>query len=161
MLSDEELANSTQHLRSFEAELAESRSHAKDLLDTQTSQVRVMKTHVEAQKLLGDSARVAEGLLDKVAAKAANIETILDDTTARFNELPLLGMPISPWTICALLLCLMAMQNPKLATILFLSGGKSTALNEKDTSTLTTVGMFFAVRLISRLMPMLFPAVWE
>lgn len=98
-----------------------------------------MKSHLEAQKLLSDSARVAHGLLDKVTAKAANLETILNDAATHFNELPLLGISISPWAVCALLLCLMAMQNPKLTAILVLSGGKLTRVPqiENAVSTLT------------------------
>lgn len=106
----------------------ESGSKAKELLETQTLQAKALATQSEVQEALGASAKVAQALLDQLTAKAANLETVLEDTAVRFNDLPvlsgILGIKLSPWTLCSLLFAIIAVQNPKAAVLVVFCGGK-------------------------------------
>ncbi|KKA21557.1 Nuclear membrane fusion protein Kar5 [Rasamsonia emersonii CBS 393.64] len=117
-----------ERLQSFESALDESGSKAKELLETQTLQAKALATQSEVQEALGASAKVAQALLDQLTAKAANLETVLEDTAVRFNDLPvlsgILGIKLSPWTLCSLLFAIIAVQNPKAAVLVVFCGGK-------------------------------------
>jgi hypothetical protein len=108
--------------------LDESGSKARELLETQTSQAKALVAQSQVQEALGHSAKVAQALLDQVASKAANLETILEDTAVRFTNIPVLsdiwGIRVSPWTLCSLLFSIIAVQNPKAAVLLILGGGR-------------------------------------
>lgn len=69
--------------------------------------------------------RISQALLDKTTTAAANLQTMIDETTARYREFPALsGLfgSYSAWTVCALLFSLLGAQNPKSAMVVILIG---------------------------------------
>lgn len=69
--------------------------------------------------------RISQALLDKTAATAANLQTMIDETTVKYKEYPALGGFLgtySAWTVCALLFSIIGAQNPRSALAVFFVG---------------------------------------
>jgi uncharacterized membrane protein YqjE len=107
--------------------LEHSNDQAKELLQTQTLHAEAIATQARAQEALGVSTRVAYAMVDKITTRAAQLETVLEETAARFDDISalnnLFGMKISAWTISSLLLSIIAVQNPRWVMPLFALAG--------------------------------------
>lgn len=125
-------------------------------------QAKALVTQSQVQEALGASAKVAQALLDQLTAKAANLETVLEDTTVRFNDLPIvsgvLGIRLSPWTLCSLLFAIIAVQNPKAAVLVVLCGGKFTVSSHvmNPLTPILNLGLLFASRFLVYIFPFIF-----
>lgn len=104
-----------------------SNDQARELLQTQTLQAEAIETQARAQEALGASTRIAYAMVDKLTTRAAQLETTLEETAARFDDIPalnsLFGIKVSAWTICSLLLSIIAVQNPRWVMPLFALAG--------------------------------------
>ncbi|KAH8704917.1 putative nuclear membrane fusion protein Kar5 [Talaromyces proteolyticus] len=116
-----------ERMHSFEAHLEKSNHQAKELLETQTMQVKTMETQARAQASLSASTKAANTLLDKLTTRAAKIESVLEETASRFDDISSLGsffgVKVSAWTISSLLFSVIAVQNPRVAVILLVFSG--------------------------------------
>ncbi|OKL55663.1 hypothetical protein UA08_08963 [Talaromyces atroroseus] len=116
-----------ERLHAFETHLNKSEVQARELLKTQTVHARAIESQAQAQEALGASAKVVFAILEKLTTRAANLETILEETADRFNDLQhldgLFGIKISAWTAFSLLLSVIAVQNPKVAAVTFAFAG--------------------------------------
>jgi hypothetical protein len=95
---------------------------------SQLLQAEALKAQSKAQETLRSSVKVAQALLDRLSSKAANIEVVLDETTQRLKELPAVGGVLAmrfPWVLSILFFCIIAVQNPRAAAMILLSGSKS------------------------------------
>ncbi|KAI9925205.1 hypothetical protein MW887_006125 [Aspergillus wentii] len=114
-----------ERLRTFEASLEESEVKAEGLLQTQKLQTEAIATQSQAQESLQTNMRISQALLDKTAATAANLQTMIDETTVKYKEYPALGGFLgtySAWTVCALLFSIIGAQNPRSALAVFFVG---------------------------------------
>lgn len=95
-------------------------------------QAEAFKDQSRAQATLGENVRIAQALLDRVVATAANLQATVEETATRFQSLPSFGGVAGtylPWTLCSLLASVVATQHPRIITgLLFLSYGKSIAI---------------------------------
>ncbi|CRG84496.1 Nuclear fusion protein KAR5 [Talaromyces islandicus] len=118
-----------ERLRDFETHLERSNDQAKDLLQTQALQAEAIDTQARAQDALGASTRIAYAMVDKLTARATQLETALEETAARFDDMSTLnsvfGIRISAWSICSLLLSIIAVQNPRWVMPIFALAGLS------------------------------------
>jgi hypothetical protein len=122
-----------------------------------------METQSREQEALGVRAKVTYALLEKLSSKAANLEAILEDTVTKFNDIPMvndiLGVRISPWTVCFALFSAIAIQNPKFAVILFVGFGESYRSSSVDVGELMlrhSTGVYFTSKVISSAFPFFF-----
>ncbi|KAL3709710.1 hypothetical protein TMatcc_003501 [Talaromyces marneffei ATCC 18224] len=116
-----------ERLQTFETHLEKSEARAARLLETQTYHAKAIETQAQAQEALGAHTKVVFALLEKLTARAANLESMLEETGAKFKGLQaldgLFGLNISLWTVLSLLVTLLAVQNPKMAGIISVFAG--------------------------------------
>jgi hypothetical protein len=124
---DSTYLTTTQRLHAFETHLNTSEFQARELLETQAMHAKAIETQAQAQEALGASAKVVFAILEKLTTRAAYLESILEETANRFNDLQhidgFFGMKISAWTAFSLLFSVIAVQNPKVAVITFAFAG--------------------------------------
>ena len=95
---------------------------------SQLLQAEALKAQSKAQETLQSNVEISQALLDRLSSKAANLEIVLEESAQRFKELPGLGgIPAtrSPWVLSVLFFCIITVQNPRAAAMIFLGGGKS------------------------------------
>ncbi|EED23402.1 nuclear membrane fusion protein Kar5, putative [Talaromyces stipitatus ATCC 10500] len=116
-----------ERLQSFETHLEESEARASRLLETQAHHAKAIETQAQAQEALGANTKIVFALLEKLTVRAANLESILEETASKFKDFQemdgLFGLNISLWTALSLLLTLFAVQNPKMAGIISVFAG--------------------------------------
>jgi hypothetical protein len=104
-----------------------SEARATKLLETQTYHAKAIETQAQAQEALGANTKIVYALLEKLTARAANLESLLEETASKFKGLQeldgLFGLNISLWTVFSLLAPLLAIQNPKMAGIISVFAG--------------------------------------
>lgn len=107
--------------------MEKSEARAARLLETQTYHAKAIETQAQAQEALGAHTKVVFALLEKLTARAANLESMLEETGAKFKGLQaldgLFGLNISLWTVLSLLVTLLVVQNPKMAGIISVFAG--------------------------------------
>lgn len=100
---------------------------AGNLHRAQLLQSEAIAAQSQAQDNIQTDIRISQGLLDKVTATAANLQTMVDETATKYRESPVLGGlngTYSAWTVCALLFSMLGAQNPKSAlAVLFIGMG--------------------------------------
>jgi hypothetical protein len=69
--------------------------------------------------------RISKAILDQTASTAANLQTMIDETTNRYREVPglsgLLGLrAYATWAMYGLFLSLIGLQNPRSAIVILL-----------------------------------------
>ncbi|ODM17347.1 hypothetical protein SI65_07022 [Aspergillus cristatus] len=117
-------AKVSERLRTLEMMLVQSEMKAQDLQRAQLLQSEVIAAQSQAQHNIHADIQISQGLLDKVTATAANLQTMVDETATTYRESPVLGGlhgTYSAWTVCALLFSMLGAQNPKSAlAVLFI-----------------------------------------
>lgn len=104
----------SEHLRDFETALEESELRAERLRESQSLQSEAIAAQFQAQETLQGNMKVAQTLLDKATATAANLQSMIDETGGRLRDSPTLRNVFSafaPGTLCALLLSVIGAQN--------------------------------------------------
>ena len=100
--------------------MQQSESKANELQKAQDQQAEALSAQSKAQEAIQFHAQVSQALLSKASTSAANLQSIIDDATFKFKNGP--GFSIggySAWSLCAVLLMVIAAQNLKLAIALF------------------------------------------
>ncbi|KAF7594001.1 hypothetical protein BBP40_010398 [Aspergillus hancockii] len=121
LLSEREL-NLSERLRKFEMSLKEVQVNAEDLHKVQLQQSETVKDQSRLQEKLQTSIRISQALLDKVSTTTANLQVMIDETTARYKDLPSLGLLFNTyfrWFVYGLFLCLIASHRAKVALAIF------------------------------------------
>ncbi|KAE8405184.1 hypothetical protein BDV37DRAFT_282139 [Aspergillus pseudonomiae] len=122
LLSEQEMSIS-ERLRTFDTELKELQSRAEDIHKAQLQQAETVEFQSRLQEKLQTSVQISQALLDKVAATAANLQAMIDETSARYKDSPALRplfSPYSSWTFYGLLLSVIASHNVKVALALLI-----------------------------------------
>lgn len=100
----------------------QSESKASELKAAQEQQTEALDVHSRTQEAIQFHAQVSQALLNKANIAAANLQSIIDDATIKYKSGP--GLRIggySAWSLCGILLVIIAAQNFKVAvSLLFL-----------------------------------------
>ncbi|GAB1195175.1 hypothetical protein APSETT444_004429 [Aspergillus pseudonomiae] len=123
LLHNIEAFDSSLRLRTFDTELKELQSRAEDIHKAQLQQAETVEFQSRLQEKLQSSVQISQALLDKVAATAANLQAMIDETSARYKDSPALRplfSPYSSWTFYGLLLNVIASHNVKVALALLI-----------------------------------------
>lgn len=122
-----DISNISQRLQTFEAHLENSEARATRLLETQAYHAKAIENQARAQETLGANTKIVYALLEKLTARAANLESMLEETASKFRGIQeldgLFGLSMSLWTVLSLIIALLAVQNPKMAGILSVFAG--------------------------------------
>lgn len=107
--------------------MEQSQAKADELQKAQNMQVQALATQSQVQKEIQYNAQISQALLDKAAATAANLHTIIDEAATKYKQIPNLHFHgLSTWTLCGVLLILIGAHNMKAAvSLFFLVLGKS------------------------------------
>lgn len=99
--------------------MQQSESKANELQKAQDQQTEALSAQSRAQEALQFHAQVSQALLGKTSVAAANLQTAIDDAAFKFKSGPGFGIGgISAWSLCAILLMVIAGQNIKIAIAL-------------------------------------------
>jgi hypothetical protein len=100
----------------------QSESKASELQRAQEQQTEALAAHSRTQEAIQFHAQVSQALLNKANIAAANLQSIIDDAAIKYKSGP--GLRIggySAWSLCGILLLIIAAQNFKVAiSLLFL-----------------------------------------
>ena len=102
-----------QHMEGF---IQQSHSKAVELQRSQDLQFEALSASARAQEAIQFHAQVSQALLSKASASAANLQSAIEDATAAIKRGP--GSSIgghSAWSLCTILLLVIAAQNIKIA----------------------------------------------
>lgn len=61
--------------------------------------------------------QISQALLDKAITTTANLQAMIEETTTRYRDSPILGKfigPYSAWTVCGILLSVIGAHSPRL-----------------------------------------------
>jgi hypothetical protein len=103
----------------METFMQQSESRATELQKAQDQQTEALSAQSRAQEALQFHAQVSQALLGKTSIAAANLQSLIDDTAFKFKTGP--GFSVggfSAWSLCAILLIIIAAQNLKVAIAL-------------------------------------------
>lgn len=121
------ISNISQRLQTFETHLEQSEARATKLLETQTYHAKAIETQALAQEALGANTKIVYAQLEKLTARAVNLESMLEETASKFKGLQevdgLFGLNMSLWTVLSLLVTLLAVQNPRMAGLISIFAG--------------------------------------
>jgi hypothetical protein len=91
-------------------------------------QAQTLELHSKTQTDVGENAKIAQAMLERLTVKAANLETVLEEAVNKARDFPALGSiwgdQFSPWTLCSLLFACLAVQGPRMTLFLLLGGCK-------------------------------------
>ncbi|KAJ5256491.1 hypothetical protein N7505_011642 [Penicillium chrysogenum] len=120
----------TERLQNMENFIQQSESKASELQKAQDQQTEALSAQSRAQEAIQFDAQVSQALLAKTSVAAANLQSAIDDAAFKFKHVPGFGIGgSSAWSICAVLLIVIAAQNLKIGIALFfLILGHSVAL---------------------------------
>ncbi|KAE8389254.1 hypothetical protein BDV23DRAFT_173281 [Aspergillus alliaceus] len=124
LLSEQELSISDR-LRTFETSLKEFQLKAEDLHKAQLQQSENLDIQSRLQEKLQTSIRISQALIDKAATTTANLQVMIEETTALYKDSPTLGTlfsTYSSWTVFGLLLSLIASHHIKFALVMLVIG---------------------------------------
>ncbi|CAG7976837.1 unnamed protein product [Penicillium olsonii] len=108
-----QMAERLQHMEGF---IQQSQSKAVELQRSQDLQFEALSANSRAQEAIQFHAQVSQALLSKASASAANLQSAIEDATAAIKRGP--GSSIgghSAWSLCTILLLVIAAQNIKIA----------------------------------------------
>jgi hypothetical protein len=104
----------------MEAFIHQSQSKASELQMAQDRQTEALSAQSQAQDAIQFQAQVSQALLSKASASAATLQSTIDDATSVLKRSPGLSLGgYSTWSLCAVLLMVIAIQNVKVAIALF------------------------------------------
>ncbi|KAJ6062806.1 uncharacterized protein N7446_006926 [Penicillium canescens] len=111
-----------ERLHTMETFMHQSESKASELQTAQEQQTEALAAHSRTQEAIQFHAQVSQALLNKANIAAANLQSIIDDAAIKYKSGP--GLRIegySAWSLCGILLLIIAAQNFKVAiSLLFL-----------------------------------------
>ncbi|PYH93030.1 hypothetical protein BO71DRAFT_400031 [Aspergillus ellipticus CBS 707.79] len=113
----------SERLQSLDISLSESQLIATELRRIQLQHNEAIQSNSQLQEHLQTNMRISQALLDKIIATAANLQTMVDETTSRYRSSPVFGGFLgsySTWTIISLLVGAIGALNPKLAIIMLI-----------------------------------------
>jgi hypothetical protein len=100
--------------------IQQSESKASELQKAQNQQTEALSAQSRAQEAIQVHAQISQALLAKTSVAAANLQSVIDDAAYKSKHLPSFGIGgSSAWSLCALLLIVIAAQNIKIAVALF------------------------------------------
>ncbi|KJK63553.1 hypothetical protein P875_00064994 [Aspergillus parasiticus SU-1] len=100
---------------------------AESLHKAQLQQSEAIEFQSRLQEKLQTSVQISQALIDKAAATAANLQAMIDETSARYTYTPALRPLFSSyfsWTFFGLLLSLIASHNVKVALAMLIIGAR-------------------------------------
>ncbi|CAI7576685.1 unnamed protein product [Penicillium crustosum] len=120
----------TERLKNMETFIQQSESKASELQKAQFQQSEALSAQSRAQEAIQFDAQVSQALLAKTRVAAANLQSVIDDAAFKFKNVSGFGIGgSSAWSLCAVLLVVIAAQNLKIAiSLFFLILGHSVAL---------------------------------
>ncbi|KAF7631866.1 hypothetical protein AFLA_012714 [Aspergillus flavus NRRL3357] len=124
LLSEREMSIS-ERLQALDTSLKEFQLRAESLHKSQLQQSEAVEFQSRLQEKLQTSVQISQALLDKAAATAANLQAMIDETSARYKDTPALRPLFSTsfsWTFFGLLLSLIASHNVKFALAMLIIG---------------------------------------
>ncbi|KAB8270967.1 hypothetical protein BDV30DRAFT_250276 [Aspergillus minisclerotigenes] len=124
LLSEREMSIS-ERLQALDTSLKEIQLRAESLHKAQLQQSEAVEFQSRLQEKLQTSVQISQALLDKAAATAANLQAMIDETSARYKDAPALRPLFSTsfsWTFFGLLLSLIASHNVKFALAMLIIG---------------------------------------
>lgn len=96
--------------------IQQSQSRASELQKAQDLQTEALTAQSLAHEAIQFHAQISEALLSKTSASAANLQSAIDNAVSTFRYLPALSSGgLSAWSLCAVLLVIIAVQNVKIA----------------------------------------------
>lgn len=106
----------------METFIQQSESKASELQKAQNQQIEALSAQSRAQEAIQFDAQVSQALLAKTSVAAANLQSVIDDAAFKFKHIPGFGIGgSSAWSLCVVLLTVIASQNLKIAiSLLFL-----------------------------------------
>ncbi|KAB8219404.1 hypothetical protein BDV33DRAFT_204527 [Aspergillus novoparasiticus] len=126
LLSEREMSIS-EHLQALDTSLKEFKLKAESLHKAQLQQSEAVEFQSRLQEKLQTSIQISQALLDKAASTAANLQAMIDETSARYKDTPalrpLFSTPFS-WTFFGLLLSLIVSHNVKVALAMLIIGAR-------------------------------------
>ena len=100
--------------------IQQSESKASELQKAQDQQTEALSAQSRAQEAIQFDAQVSQALLAKTSVAAANLQSAIDDAAFKFKHVPGFGIGgSSAWSICAVLLIVIAAQNLRIGIALF------------------------------------------
>ncbi|RAQ50088.1 nuclear membrane fusion protein Kar5 [Aspergillus flavus] len=127
LLSEREMSISEKRLQALDTSLKEFQLRAESLHKSQLQQSEAVEFQSRLQEKLQTSVQISQALLDKAAATAANLQAMIDETSARYKDTPALRPLFSTsfsWTFFGLLLSLIASHNVKFALAMLTIGAR-------------------------------------
>ncbi|KAJ1717224.1 nuclear membrane fusion protein Kar5 [Aspergillus flavus] len=127
LLSEREMSISEKRLQALDTSLKEFQLRAESLHKSQLQQSEAVEFQSRLQEKLQTSVQISQALLDKAAATAANLQAMIDETSARYKDTPALRPLFSTsfsWTFFGLLLSLIASHNVKFALAMLIIGAR-------------------------------------
>ncbi|OQE46437.1 hypothetical protein PENCOP_c001G06990 [Penicillium coprophilum] len=121
-----------ERLESMETSIQQSESKASELQKAQVQQTEALSAQSRAQEAIQFHAQVSQALLAKTSAAAANLQSVIEDAAFKSKHLPSFGGGSSTWSLCAVLLMVIAAQNLKIALALFFLILGMFALHDED-----------------------------
>ncbi|KAJ5603714.1 hypothetical protein N7537_006670 [Penicillium hordei] len=120
----------TERLQTMETFIQQSESKASELQKAQNQQSQALSAQSRAQEAIQFDAEVSQALLAKTSVAAANLQSVIDDAAFKLKHVSGFGIGGSSiWSLCAVLLIIIAAQNLKIAiSLFFLILGHSVAL---------------------------------
>ncbi|KAL4865598.1 hypothetical protein BDV12DRAFT_200008 [Aspergillus spectabilis] len=108
----------SERLRTINSSLDEFQLRIDSLHEIQQRQYETAVAQSQLQEVLHTNMRISKELLDQTASTAANLQTMIDETTSRrLFDSPILGRlfgTYSPWAACAIFSSLLVgLQNPR------------------------------------------------
>lgn len=108
--------------------LGESEQKAENLRQEQRLQAEAFAAQSRAQESLQLSIEISQALLDKAAASASNLQSMVEAAISKYTDLPIFTGPWgqhSAWTISAVLFSVLGALNPRVAlAVLFIGTSK-------------------------------------
>ncbi|KAL2702523.1 hypothetical protein AAEP93_006821 [Penicillium crustosum] len=121
----------TERLKNMETFIQQSESKASELQKAQFQQSEALSAQSRAQEAIQFDAQVSQALLAKTRVAAANLQSVIDDAAFKFKNVSGFGIGgSSAWSLCAVLLVVIAAQNLKIAISLFFLILAPDALNQ-------------------------------
>ncbi|KAH1694510.1 hypothetical protein KXX24_002414 [Aspergillus fumigatus] len=107
----------SERLRNFETSLETSQSKAEALRIAQLQQFDALDAQYRLQQYMETNLQISQALLDKAITTTANLQAMIEETTTRYRDSPILGKfigPYSAWTVCGILLSVIGAHSPRL-----------------------------------------------
>ncbi|KAJ5776233.1 uncharacterized protein N7511_001244 [Penicillium nucicola] len=118
MILEQEL-RMNERLQNMETSMYQSELKATELKTAQEQQTEALAAQSRAQETIQFHAQVSQALIKNTNIAAANLQSIIDDATRKYKNSPIFHVGgYSAWSLCGVLLLVIAAQNLKIAIFL-------------------------------------------